>query len=138
MVLTPHGGALARLIPWVKSGFASYFGSGQQNLNWLHHRDLSRFALHAYQNNEVQGAYNLIAPKTCTNQQFMQTLARVYRKWYFMPGVPEKLLRMLLGEKANLIFNEVYLSNEKVNKSGFIFHFASLEKALLDIRKERA
>lgn len=137
VVLTPQGGILSRLIPWVKSGFASYFGDGSNTMNWLHHRDLSRFVLHAYQTNEISGAYNLVSPKSCSQKQFMQTLARVCRKWFFMPGVSKKIIQLIFGEMSLLLLNGINLSDEKMKKSGFIFHFASLEKALLDIRKDR-
>ncbi len=72
-------------------------------------------------------------PEVVTNARFMRTLARVLHKPFFLPPVPGFLLRLFLGEMANIALQGSRASAEKLIRSGFRFQYPQLSAALQDL-----
>jgi NAD dependent epimerase/dehydratase family enzyme len=51
----------------------------------------------------------------------------------FLPNIPAFVLKILLGEMADLVLKGSKLSSRKVTDHGFQFQFDTLDKALEDL-----
>ena len=131
VVLAKHGGMLKKVILPFKLGLGSVFGSGMQNMPWIHLDDLCRLFLTAIQW-KWKGSFNAIAAYS-PNQEFTKALAKVLKRPLFMPKIPEKILYFFLGERAVLLVGGTKASNKKVIDNGFIFQYKNIESTLKHI-----
>ena len=99
IVLSPRGGALARLLPIFRLGGGGPIGSGRQWMSWIGLDDHVRAMLHALVTESMHGAANLVAPNPVTNADFATTLGRVLTRPALVP-VPAFALELLYGEMA--------------------------------------
>ena len=136
MVLEKNDSALTRLLAPAKYGLFPVLGSGSQYMPWIHIEDLCKIFLIAVQNNEMEGAFNAVAPQHVTFREFMRSLASAMNKSGFRPPVPSALLNIALGEMADILLKGSRVSSGKIIKTGCQFTFDSLDKALKDLLKQ--
>ncbi len=132
LVLGKGEGALKQIALPVKYYAAAGLGKGYQSMAWIHVNDVCRIFAHALKN-DLSGAYNAVGPEIVSNQDFMQILADVMEKPLILPNVPEFLIKMMFGQKADLILKGVKLSSKKIQSTGFTFNYPTLNSALMQI-----
>lgn len=132
-VVLAKEGALKKMAGPVKSGFGAILGSGKQWMPWIHLHDAVQAYLHALNNEQMEGVYNLCSPQPVTNKTFIETLATIYRKKIWLPNVPDFALRILLGEMKEIILSSNRTDSTKIRASGFIFKYRHLTEALHDL-----
>ena len=130
IVLSGHGGALAKMLPFFKSGLGGRIGHGQQLMSWISLPDLVLAYVFAVENESLQGAVNAVAPEPVTNSKFTKTLGKVLGRPTVFP-LPTGLVKMLFGEMGR----ETVLSNlgvlpKPLNELGFEWQQAEIETAL--------
>ena len=130
IVLTPKGGALAKMLPAFRLGIGGRLGDGQAYWSWIELNDLIKVILHALEKESLQGPVNAVTPNPITNSTFTKTLGHVLRRPAVLP-VPRFALKLLFGEMAR----EAMLASFRVKPSrlletGFQFRLAELEPAL--------
>ena len=130
VVLSKHGGALARMMMPVKFGFGAALGSGKQYLPWIEITDLARMFLFVLENLKTDDIFNAVGPDQISNSNFMKTLARTMNKPFFMPNVPSFVMKFLLGEMAVLLLQGNRVSSEKIQAAGFDFKYKKLEDVM--------
>ncbi len=135
VVLSPNGGALAKLVAPVRWGLGAALGSGKQWMPWVHVDDLVRIYVEAMRNDLFSGAYNVNSGADVTNEEFMRTSAKVLGRPFFLPNVPGFLLKIALGELSSVLLEGSRVSNDKLVDTGFTFHHPVLEDALRDLLK---
>jgi len=133
IVLGRHGGALARLTPLFKCYLGAPLGSGKQWFSWIHEQDLTNIFLFLLEHPEMKGPVNFTAPYPVRNRELTQTLSAVLRKPAFPFPVPEFLLRLTLGESADMILKGQRALPQKLLSNGFLFKFPTLSVALQDL-----
>ena len=111
------------------------FGSGKQALPWIHIDDQIGAIRFLMENPNANGPYNLIAPQTTTNAEFMRTLAKVLRRPYWF-RYPAFLMRLALGEMSVLITEGRFSKPERLFEIGYNMRYSKLEEALRDIFKK--
>ncbi|HMC97497.1 MAG TPA: TIGR01777 family oxidoreductase [Flavobacteriales bacterium] len=136
-VVLAHQGPLARLAAPARWGLAAPLGNGRQWMPWVHIDDVVRVYQQAIAATEMQGAYNVNAGEQPTNKEFMRAIAKALNRPFFLPAVPRLVLKLLLGEMANVVLEGSRTSNEKLIASGFRFRFNTLADALADLLAER-
>ncbi|MCI5157936.1 MAG: TIGR01777 family protein [Candidatus Electrothrix sp. AUS1_2] len=130
MVLSPDGGALAKMLPPFKMGLGGTLGDGMQYMSWVSMQDVVRAFGHIIRHEELSGPVNIVAPRPITNREFTRTLGRVLRRPTFFP-VPKFLLSCLLGEMTKeLLLAGVRVYPRKLQESGYIFARPDLASAL--------
>ncbi|HEV8264676.1 MAG TPA: TIGR01777 family oxidoreductase [Gemmatimonadales bacterium] len=130
VVLSPAGGALAKMLPAFRLGFGGRIGSGQQYFSWIALDDVLDAIGHAIATDALVGPVNVTAPGPVTNLEFVQTLGRVLRRPAVLP-VPSLALRLLFGaESAWLLESGQRVLPARLVASGFAFQFPRLEPAL--------
>ena len=133
IVLSGHGGALAKMLPLFKLGVGGRIGHGRQKMSWISLPDLVSAYVFAVENESLQGAVNAVAPEPVTNSKFTKTLGKVLGRPTIFP-LPSGLVKILFGEMGR----ETVLSNlgvfpNSLNGLGFEWQQAELETALKQI-----
>jgi uncharacterized protein len=132
MVLTPEGGALAKMLPIFRMGMGGRFGSGQQFMPWIALTDavsVIRFLMGAGQ---VSGPVNSVAPEATTNEDFVEALGRVLKRPAWLP-VPNFALKGALGELSQIVLEGANVRPRVLEHVGFRFDYPRLEDALESI-----
>lgn len=130
-VFAKQGGALPVMAKPIKMGFGAAFGSGKQIQSWIHIRDLARMYFFAVQNN-WEGVYNAASPVPISNEVQTKMIAKILGKPLWLPNIPKFVMKLLLGEMHELLFNDKNVSSHKAVAAGFIFEFPEPELALRD------
>lgn len=132
LVLSPAGGALARMLPAFRCGLGGPLGTGRQWQSWIHLRDLVRLIEFALAEPAVRGPLNGTAPEPVTNREFARGLADVLRRPAFLP-VPRPALRLMFGAMADILTASQRVLPETAARHGFRHEFPSLGPALADL-----
>lgn len=130
VILTPKGGALAKMLPLFKIGLGGVIGSGDQFMSWITLNDLLALILFAINREDLHGPINAVSPNPVKNVTFTKTLGKVLNRPTIFP-VPAFALRILLGEMADeMLLSSTRAIPSKAEKDGFQFQHAALEEAL--------
>lgn len=130
VVLTPAGGALAKMAPLFAKGLGGRIGSGKQWMSWISIDDLLGAIYHAVLDQRCNGPVNAVSPEPVTNAEFTATLARVLRRPAIF-AVPTVALRAAFGALAE----EALLTSQRVlpgrlDEAQYVFRHERLEQAL--------
>jgi uncharacterized protein (TIGR01777 family) len=130
LVLSPRGGALAKLLIPFRLGLGGRVGSGRQWVSWIGLDDAVRAIRHMIETASLSGPVNLAAPGAVTNAELSRTLARVLRRPAILP-VPAFAMRLAFGEmgEATLLASQ-RMRPRRLLESGFRFRHPTLEAAL--------
>ncbi len=131
VVLARDGGALAKMLPPFRGFVGGPIGSGRQWMSWVHVLDVVR-ALRFAGERRVGGPLNVTAPAPVTMDEFAATLGRVLGRPSALRA-PAAVLRLALGEMADIVLKGQKVLPRRLEKDGFSFNFASLEHALADL-----
>jgi hypothetical protein len=130
IVLAKDGGALPEMM---KPPVAAPLGKGDQWMSWIALDDLAKMFVFALEKTTLQGVYNAVGPNPATNQELTKAAAKVKGKPYIGIGVPEFLLKIVLGEMAAMVVGGNRVSSQKIQKAGFEFECPELAPALKHI-----
>ncbi|HEX9191737.1 MAG TPA: TIGR01777 family oxidoreductase [Candidatus Deferrimicrobiaceae bacterium] len=130
VVLTPAGGALARMLPLFRSGLGGTLGSGRQYVSWVALDDLPGIVLHALTREELVGPLNAVAPRPVTNRELTEALGKILSRPTLFP-VPALALRLAFGEMADaLLLASARAVPRRLEETGYRFRFPELWAAL--------
>jgi uncharacterized protein (TIGR01777 family) len=133
IVLSPTGGALAKLAMPVRWGLGAPLGSGRQWMPWVHLSDLVNVYRHALASPGINGAYNVSAAEQVDNRTFTRTLATVLGRPLFLPAVPAFALRLGLGDLSSILLGGSAASSQRLRDTGFVYRYERLEDALKEL-----
>ena len=134
IVLDREQGALPKMAQPINWFAGAALGSGEQIMPWIHILDICRL-IQFVVDNEVKGPINAVGLDPKSNANFSKSLARILRKPFFLPPVPGFILKLMLGEMAEMVLIGNTVSNEKIQEAGFEFEFKNLDDALQEIYK---
>ena len=132
VVLDARGGLFPLMALPVRLWAGGPLGSGQQIVPWIHLKDAVRAFRFLIETGQARGSFNLIAPQTTSNAEFMRAVARVTRRPYWLP-TPGFMLRMVLGEMSTLVLEGRAARPSRLEQLGFKFQYATIEAALADL-----
>jgi uncharacterized protein (TIGR01777 family) len=138
VVLSPSGGALARLRPVFSMGLGARLGNGRQYMSWITLEDEVRALQFAITHDELSGPVNLTGPAPVTNAEFTKALGHALRRRapLMLPGFA---VRAVLGEFAD----EGLLDGQRaipaaLERAGFEFWHRTIGEALSYATDRRA
>jgi uncharacterized protein len=132
VVLAGRGGLFPLMALPVRLFFGGKLGDGSQAMPWIHLADEVRAMKFLLEDENAQGAFNLIAPTPTSNADFMRAIAKtLHRPFWF--HVPKVVLKLALGEMSVLITEGRYSQPKRLLEQGFQFQFPKIEEALGDI-----
>ncbi|HEX4999898.1 MAG TPA: TIGR01777 family oxidoreductase [Terriglobia bacterium] len=130
VVLSSHGGALARMLPPFRMGAGGRLGSGRQYMSWITLSDLCRAIEHVLGADTLSGPINAVSPRPVTNQEFTAALSAAVARPALLP-LPRFAARLALGEMADaLLLASTRVIPEKLLASGFRFEDSDIRLAL--------
>jgi len=131
VVLGREGGALKKMLVPFKAGLGGTIGDGSQPFSWVHIDDLIRAYDKVIHDTTCEGVYNLTAPKPTTNKGLTRALSTALRK-PAMLQVPRFVLRLQLGEGAQVLIQGQAVLPKRLLDSGFQFKFSDIDAAVMD------
>jgi uncharacterized protein (TIGR01777 family) len=129
MVLSRHGGAVARMLPIFRLGLGGRLGSGRQYWSFVSLADLVRALRYALTADDLSGPVNVAAPEPVTNAEATRALAQALHRPAIFP-VPGPALRAVLGEFAADVLEGVRLRPTALQRSGFTFAHPTIGEAM--------
>jgi NAD dependent epimerase/dehydratase family enzyme len=87
----------------------------------------------AIQDRSLAGAYNGVAPNPVTNAELTKAIASILKKPLWLPNVPPFVLRLLVGEMADIVVNGSKVSAEKILATRFKFQYWQIDDALRNL-----
>jgi uncharacterized protein (TIGR01777 family) len=130
VILSPAGGALAKMLLPFKLGAGGIVGNGRQYWSWISLDDVVGAIHHALTNDDVSGPVNGVAPNPVTNREFTKSLGSVLRRPTIFP-MPAFAARLALGEMADeLLLASTRVEPKRLLETGFEFRHADLTTAL--------
>ncbi len=133
VVLTPRGGALAKMLLPFKLGLGVILSKGRQYISWISMDDEIAAIRFILENNRIEGPVNLTAPQPLSNREFSKILGSVFsrRVLFKMPALMIKLIWGQMGKETILASTRV--KPVKLLNSGFVFQHKTLVPALKDL-----
>src|SRR5262249_21207591 len=130
MVLSPQGGALAKLLVPFRLGLGGRIGSGAQVLSWIALEDVIGAIPFALRTDALRGPVNLTAPEPATNAAFTRVLGRVLGRPTLAP-VPALAVRAVFGQMGEeSLLGGANVVPRVLLDAGFRFRWPGLEEAL--------
>jgi uncharacterized protein (TIGR01777 family) len=128
VVLSPQGGALAKMLPFFRLGIGGPVAGGKQYVPWVHMDDVVGAILFCIAE-QCSGPVNVTAPEPATNKELSRTLGRVLRRPAFAP-VPALAVKVLYGEMATIVTTGQRVVPGRLMELGYEFRQPDLEAAL--------
>lgn len=136
VVLTPKGGALARMLLPFRLGLGGRLGSGSQFMSWITFEDLIR-AIDFLAHHRIAGPVNLCAPEACRNLEFTRALAHALKRPAFC-AVPRWVLQLLLGQLGEeLLLFSTRAYPQRLLEKGFVFSSNEIRSAIGNVLSEK-
>jgi uncharacterized protein (TIGR01777 family) len=132
VVLSLEGGAFPFMLLPFRFFLGGPLGSGKQWFSWMHIADEARAIRFLIDHPQGSGVFNLAAPDTLTNAEFSRILGKVMKRPAFFP-TPALLLRLLFGEKVEVILGSQRQAPLRLQELGFQWEFPTAEEALKDL-----
>jgi uncharacterized protein (TIGR01777 family) len=129
-VLSPQGGALAKLLPSFRFGMGAVMGSGRQMMSWISLPDVVGAIQHILVTPTLAGPVNLTTPNPVSNREFSKTLGQVLHRPVLLK-IPASALRLAFGQMAT----ETILATQnarptRLEATHYSFQHPTLKEAL--------
>lgn len=136
LVIGKNGGFLEPMIQSFKFGLGGKLGSGNQWMPWIHIDDYVAMCKALLNNDALEGIFNLTAPNPATNRDFTQALAAQLKRPALLP-MPDWVLKLMLGERAELLLGSQRVIPKRLQDAGFQFKYPALDAALANVLASR-
>jgi uncharacterized protein len=128
-VVIGQGGIITKLLPIYKWGIGGPVGNGRQWFSWIFIEDLMNIYIHALIDASLSGAVNAVSPIPVRNRDFARILGEVLHRPAWIP-VPGFVLKMVLGELANVVLSSQKVIPKKLIDRHYHFVEPSLKHAI--------
>ena len=129
IVLSSHGGALRKMLPAYKCALGGPISDGCQMISWIHIDDIIGMIIYLVEEQTLKGIFNATAPNPVSNAEFSSILAESLSRPNFF-RMPAKILRLLLGEMAEILIYGQNVRPNNITQAGYRFHYPELKEAL--------
>jgi len=135
VVLSTHGGALAKMLPAFKFCLGGKIGSGKQAFSWISLDDLIRSIVWLIDHPTIKGAVNIVAPEVVTQKIFAKTLGKALHRPTFF-SLPKWFIQLQFGQMGvELLLGGINVNSTMLENNGFHFLYPTVESALVAMLK---
>jgi len=132
LMMDKNSGFLKAAMFPLKFGITSIFLPSNLTYSWIHIDDLSRFILYSLENNEISGPYNMASPIKQTQFEIINEIRNCIFKYALIFPIPIFVMRIVLGNRSQLIKGGLYLKVDKLLNSGFKLNYPTISSFLLN------
>ena len=132
LMMDKNSGFLKATMFPLKFGITSIFLPSNLTYSWIHIDDLSRFILYSLENNEISGPYNMASPIKQTQFEIINEIRNCIFKYALIFPIPIFVMRIVLGNRSQLIKGGLYLKVDKLLNSGFKLNYPTISSFLLN------
>jgi uncharacterized protein (TIGR01777 family) len=133
VVLSPKGGALAKLLPLFRLGLGGNLGDGHAWMPWLTLRDAVGILKFGIDNQGISGPVNAVAPNAVRNAEFTKALGSAVYRPTILPA-PAFALRLAFGEMADqALLASARVEPSRLTQSGYRFADPEIGQALQNL-----
>lgn len=136
IALSAEGGALKEIANPVKFFVGAPLGSGRQPVSWIHIDDVCGIFIKALEDNSMKGAYNAVAPNPVDNRTLTKAIGKALGKPVILPPIPEFVLKLIIGEMAEIVVTGSKISCQKIIDAGYQFKFTNVQSAVDNLLKK--
>ncbi|MEM9657637.1 MAG: TIGR01777 family oxidoreductase [Planctomycetota bacterium] len=130
VILSPDGGALAKVLTPFKLGGGGIVGNGRQFMSWIALNDVVSALRFVVETPSIAGPVNLTAPHPVTNGEFTKTLGKVLSRPTIVP-LPAFAAKLAFGEMGEaLLLSSTRVESRVLQESDYEFALPELEPAL--------
>lgn len=130
LLLSKDSGFLQPTMLSMRLGAGVVFGSGKQNIEWIHIDDASKFVYYAIENQSITGAYNLATEQKWTQYEFMKFVKRKVAFYALLIKLPSFVLRLIFGGRSVILEGGCALSVNKLKATNFEYDYPTLDSAI--------
>ncbi|HZF27990.1 MAG TPA: TIGR01777 family oxidoreductase [Gammaproteobacteria bacterium] len=130
LVLGADGGALPALALPVRLRCGAILGTGKQWVSWIAIEDLLELVLFVLDQETLAGPVNATAPEPVTHGELMRAIAAALGRSLLPFAIPARLLRLALGELAQLFVDGQRVLPARAVALGFRFQYPTVATAL--------
>jgi uncharacterized protein (TIGR01777 family) len=135
VVLSNKGGALMAMAKPVRLFAGASLGNGKQIVPWIHIDDMVAIFVKGIEDPGFTGTYNAASPHPVSNKQLTKAIAKAIKRPFWPIGIPSFLLKIILGEQAQIVLKGNKISSKKLISSGFKFQYSNLQDAIVNLFK---
>jgi uncharacterized protein (TIGR01777 family) len=130
VILSPAGGALAKMLPVFQTGLGGRLGSGGQRMPWIVLDDVIDIMHRALRDGRYEGAVNAVAPQLVTNAEFTRALAGTLGRPALFPA-PAFALHTALGREMaeETLLADLAVTPGELISLGYPFRFPEIKGA---------
>jgi uncharacterized protein (TIGR01777 family) len=132
LVLGRDGGVAQPMALTTRLGLGAIMGDGKQFVSWIHLDDLIELILFAVERTDMAGPINAVAPHPVSHESFMRGLGEAFGRSVRL-SMPANLLRVAIGEMADLMLTSQRVVPAAALEAGFPFRYPELSGALADL-----
>ncbi len=130
IVLSKAGGALPEMMKTFPIGIAGYFAKDNLYYPWIHIDDLCAAFLFCLENENCNGAFNFTGSAPVLQKVIITTALETFHSRAIISPIPPFILKLALGEMAEMVLNSQRCIPEKLAEQGFRFQFSTILEAM--------
>jgi len=131
-IILGNGGALEKMLTPFKFGLGGTIGNGSQDFSFIHINDLINAYDFVYENENLDGVFNLTAPRPTTNLMLTKALGKKLNRPTILP-VPEFVLNLIFSEGAKVLTDGQCVKPKRLLDNGFKFEFTNIDSTIDDL-----
>lgn len=128
-IVMGQGGALQKMVTPFKFGLGGTIGDGRQDFSFVHIDDLLRAYEFVYENDSLEGIFNLTAPVPTTNLGLTEALGKTLHRPTLIP-VPQFALNLIFSEGAKVLTDGQCVKPKRLCDNGFDFKYKTIEETI--------
>lgn len=128
VVYAREGGALEPIVQPIRWGMGAIFGSGKQMQSWIHLHDIVQLYAWLLEQGHA-GVFNGVAPYAVSNKAQTKMIAHLLKRPIWLPPVPRWVMKLILGDMHELLFNDKKILPQRAMDLGFTFTYPDAQKA---------
>lgn len=136
LVFGRDGGIYPRFELAARLGGAAVLADGKQWMSWIHIDDLVRVIERALDEEAMRGPINAVSPDPVRQRDFQRALTRALHRPLWV-RVPAWLLRLGMGEMAELLLSSQRVAPARLLQAKFEFEHPALEDSLRDLTRNK-
>ncbi len=129
IVISRHGGVLARMLPPFRLGLGARLGPGTQFMSWVTLADWITAARFLIGQPDLSGPVNISTPNPVTNAAFTAALAGVLHRPARL-AIPSAVLSAALGGVTSDLLSSARVRPTRLLGAGFTFSYPDMAGAL--------